>query len=183
MPPRRESDAPVLLTTPTGFLAKILETKSDEELVDWFMDELSYIFPEIAAEGKGLPRPKAIYRTKWWADPYFRGSYSARHVDTNPRMPLLLAEPIDDRLFWAGEATSLKRNGYVDGAYETGIREARRLLCLGRREERTTTAAETRTGGAEDKDKDDITDLGVGLGMGRHNNNGNNFGATSTTIN
>lgn len=42
-----------------------------------------------------------------------------------------LAQPVSGRLFFAGEATSTDRFGYVDGAFETGEREAMRIggLC------------------------------------------------------
>lgn len=37
---------------------------------------------------------------------------------------------VSNRVFFAGEGTSRFRFGYVDGAYETGIREAKRILAL-----------------------------------------------------
>ena len=41
-----------------------------------------------------------------------------------------LAEPVGNRVFFAGEATSTDRFGYVDGAFDTGRREAERIQSL-----------------------------------------------------
>ncbi len=61
----------------------------------------------------------------WKRDPYARGAYSYVAVGgTNARAEL--AVPIDDTLFFAGEATSADgQGGTVNGALETGERAAR----------------------------------------------------------
>lgn len=41
-----------------------------------------------------------------------------------------LAEPVADRIFFAGEATSTTRYGYVDGAYVSGQTAVTRALDL-----------------------------------------------------
>jgi monoamine oxidase len=42
--------------------------------------------------------------------------------------PKKLGEPIDDTLFFAGEATSSDFNGTVHGPFESGLRAAREIL-------------------------------------------------------
>jgi monoamine oxidase len=68
----------------------------------------------------------------WRADPFARGSYSYAlpgHADDRAR----LAAPVDDRLFFAGEATSPNFFSTAHGAYETGIAAAKAVLAsLGR---------------------------------------------------
>lgn len=44
------------------------------------------------------------------------------------RLPFELQ--VSNRVFFAGEGTSRFRFGYVDGAYDTGIREAHRILSM-----------------------------------------------------
>ncbi|MFI4947329.1 MAG: flavin monoamine oxidase family protein [Alphaproteobacteria bacterium] len=63
----------------------------------------------------------------WRGDPFARGSYSyARpgHADDRAR----LAEPVDNRIFFAGEACSPNFFSTAHGAYETGIAAAEAAL-------------------------------------------------------
>lgn len=73
-----------------------------------------------------------LVASSWRADPFARGSYSyARPGHADDRA--VLAAPVDDRLFLAGEATSLNFFSTVHGAYETGLRAAAEVLkTLGR---------------------------------------------------
>ncbi|HUI34551.1 MAG TPA: NAD(P)/FAD-dependent oxidoreductase [Stellaceae bacterium] len=65
----------------------------------------------------------------WRADEFARGSYSYAkpgHADDRA----VLAAPVDDRIFFAGEATSPNFFSTVHGAYETGIRAAEAALAI-----------------------------------------------------
>jgi lysine-specific histone demethylase 1 len=66
--------------------------------------------------------------TRWTADPYSRGGYAYRLPGYREGDQDLLAEPHAGRVLFAGEATTAARTGYADGAFSTGIREAKRLL-------------------------------------------------------
>lgn len=64
----------------------------------------------------------------WSSDPYARGAYSYALVG-GAEAHEVLARPVDDTLFLAGEAASAAgRNGTVDGAIGTGRRAARQVL-------------------------------------------------------
>ena len=66
----------------------------------------------------------------WHADPCSRGGYSYVRVggeDARER----LAEPLDDTLFFAGEATDVEEAGTVAGALRSGERAAREVLKKG----------------------------------------------------
>eukprot|EP00911_Craspedida_sp_UC1_P001237 UC1_evm2s933 len=114
--------APVLLTTPAGTMAKLLETWDDARVTAWLMNELRTIFPEI-----NVPDPVELVRTHWWLDEFSRGSYVDPLVDVDPVCAEYLGEPVSGRVFFAGEGTSTLRFGYVDGAYETGLDAASRV--------------------------------------------------------
>jgi len=116
---------PVLLTTPGGYYADSLEFASDDEIVGIFHAELQRIFPDIA-----VPQPTKMIRTKHRQDEFMRGSYFAPRVGTDPLSMKYLAEPVADRIFFAGEATSTTRFGYVDGAYVSGLTAAKSALAL-----------------------------------------------------
>ena len=76
----------------------------------------------------GVPAPAAMLRTSWSTDPYALGSYSYLPVGATPALRRTLAEPIDGRLFFAGEATSSADPATVHGALESGRLAARHVL-------------------------------------------------------
>ena len=64
----------------------------------------------------------------WKQDPWARGAYSWIPAGAL-EVPARLAEPVDDTLFFAGEATDTAGyRGTVHGALETGLRAAAELL-------------------------------------------------------
>ncbi len=68
------------------------------------------------------------YVHDWQADPYSRGCYSYALVD-GENAARTLATPVDDTLFFAGEATDFTgHNGTVHGALASGRRAASELL-------------------------------------------------------
>ena len=59
----------------------------------------------------------------WQADPYARGGYSYVRVGgTGAREEL--AEPLEETLYFAGEATDTEQSGTVGGALASGMRAA-----------------------------------------------------------
>jgi monoamine oxidase len=70
-----------------------------------------------------------IFATAWRTDPFARGSYSyARPGKAGART--ILARPIQNRLFFAGEATSKRDFSTAHGAYRTGIAAAEQIIRL-----------------------------------------------------
>ena len=70
----------------------------------------------------------ASHYQNWAADPYVRGAYSYIPVN-GVDLPKLLAAPVADTLFFAGEATvSDAQTGTVFGALQSGLRAAREIL-------------------------------------------------------
>lgn len=68
----------------------------------------------------------------WCADPYCRGAYAFVRAGRE-QAARSLPEPVQQTLFFAGEATHAQRAGTVDGAIESGLRAAREVLaCLER---------------------------------------------------
>jgi monoamine oxidase len=73
------------------------------------------------------PEPSAIHRTQWSTDPFAYGAYSFMARGSTPGDRFALAAPVDDTLFFAGEATSEMHWATAHGAYLTGLREAARI--------------------------------------------------------
>jgi monoamine oxidase len=67
------------------------------------------------------------YFHDWQSDPFSRGAYSYQKVGANGAAEALAA-PIDDTLFFAGEATDSGNTGTVHGAIASGRRAAREIL-------------------------------------------------------
>ena len=86
--------------------------------------------------GPTVPAPVAAVRTSWGTDPFSRGSTSFIAVGSSPAERELLAEPLLNRVFFAGEATSLDAPNTVQGAADSGARAAERIGILAGSDER-----------------------------------------------
>lgn len=106
----------------------VLETSrppglSKEQLVSRVQRILQKQFPH------SYVAPVQVYTTHWRNDPFARGSYSFPGLRTQRQHYQDVAAPEGGgRVLFAGEATSVEHSGYVGGAVESGVREARRIL-------------------------------------------------------
>lgn len=73
------------------------------------------------------PRLHPIRTTRWRQVDWIGGSYSHARIG-HAAARATLAAPIDDRLFFAGEACSRTDFSTAHGAYETGVAAARAIL-------------------------------------------------------
>ncbi|MFL5310515.1 MAG: flavin monoamine oxidase family protein [Myxococcales bacterium] len=91
------------------------------------LDSVARIFGRSRREIDSLVEGVRI--VDWGADPFARGAYAYELAGSPPDLLERLAAPVDETLFFAGEAISLTgRGGTVDGALETGLRAAKQLL-------------------------------------------------------
>jgi monoamine oxidase len=105
-----------------GALAAELEAGSPGSFLDFALSELTAIYGADFAR-----RVKPIGEHRWGIDPFARGSYSYAlpgHADDRAR----LAAPVEDRIFFAGEACSRDSYSTAHGAYETGVAAAENAL-------------------------------------------------------
>ncbi|WP_051367518.1 FAD-dependent oxidoreductase [Hamadaea tsunoensis] len=110
-------------------LVMLLGASLGRSMEDWADDEVHRYATTVVQDmfGPDAPAPEHVTRTAWTADPYARGSYTCIGVDASARDLDALAEPVGDRLFFAGEATNGYHWGCVHSAYESGLREAGRI--------------------------------------------------------
>jgi monoamine oxidase len=74
-----------------------------------------------------VDEPSAFLIHDWQADPYARGGYSYVRVGgTGAREEL--AAPLEETLYFAGEATDTEQSGTVGGALASGLRAAKEIL-------------------------------------------------------
>jgi monoamine oxidase len=110
-----------------GDCAEVIERESDAGAADFAIGELARL---LGNDWRLRLQPLA--RTRWRAERFIRGSYShARIGQAGQRR--LLAQPHDDRIFFAGEACSASDFSTAHGAYETGIAAAEEALAADRR--------------------------------------------------
>ena len=79
----------------------------------------------------GVPRPTAMSRSRWGADPFARGSFSFDAVGATSELRATLAEPVGERVFIAGEATDSLAPGTLHGAQASGLRVAADVVRAG----------------------------------------------------
>ncbi|GAB2459036.1 monoamine oxidase [Conyzicola lurida] len=78
-----------------------------------------------------VPVPRATARSNWGADSFARGSTSYMTVGSTLEHREALRVPVDDRVFFAGEATSTDNPGTVVGAQRSGNLAAAALADAG----------------------------------------------------
>lgn len=118
----RPTGLPILLGFNAADAARSLEALDDRAMIAGAMQTLRTLF------GADIPDPDAYQITRWASDPFARGSYSFNALGSTPQMRSDLAQPVQNRLFFAGEATEEGYFGTVHGAYLSGQRAARACL-------------------------------------------------------
>lgn len=104
--------------------ANALEAEGEGALLDFALEDLGKL---MGADFRKRLTP--IAETRWLNDPFALGAYShaaVGHAGDRAR----LAEPVEDRLFFAGEATSARAFSTCHGAWESGLRAAEEALAV-----------------------------------------------------
>ncbi|KAI0032339.1 amine oxidase, partial [Vararia minispora EC-137] len=105
----------LLFVTVTGDYSKRIEALPDDKVKEEVLSVLRAMYPN-----ETVPEPDAFYFYRWNSDPLYRGSYSNWPASLVTAHHTNLRAPVGDRLWFAGEATSLKYFGYLHGAYFEG---------------------------------------------------------------
>ncbi|MBI3701484.1 MAG: FAD-dependent oxidoreductase [Afipia sp.] len=105
-----------------GKFARELEDAGEGALIAASIDEIAAILGNDFRK-----KLKPLGESRWAHDPFARGSYS-HALPGHAGKRAVLAAPVDDRLFFAGEATSPHYFSTAHGAQETGVRAAKELL-------------------------------------------------------
>jgi monoamine oxidase len=118
-----------------GPQAAALEKGGQAAFFDFAKDELVSLFGANFAT-----RVAPLAHHSWAADPFARGSYSYAlpgHADDRA----ILAAPVEDRVFFAGEACSKHDFSTAHGAYRTGLDAADQAIAVFRRNSSTSRTA------------------------------------------
>jgi monoamine oxidase len=105
-----------------GRLAAELEAAGDDAFVDFAVNEL------VSLLGSNFARRVRLLKLhRWGIDPFSRGSYSYA-LPGQAECRAALAAPVDDRLFFAGEACSRSDYSTAHGGYLTGVAAAEQVI-------------------------------------------------------
>ncbi|KZT05264.1 amine oxidase [Laetiporus sulphureus 93-53] len=109
----------VIFVTVTGEYSVRIEALSDDEVKAEVLQVLQTMYPNAT-----IPEPTAFYFPRWHTNPLFRGSYSNWPPSFTSGHHTNLRATVDERLWFAGEATSIKYFGFLHGAYYEGLNVA-----------------------------------------------------------
>jgi len=113
---------PVIYSIISGDYSREIEKKSDEYIIEEAMKPLKIVY------GEDIPKPESFLITRWGLEPYILGTYSAPgHNQDDLKLRTELANPIQNKIFFAGEATSVNEYGFAHAALNTGLREAAKI--------------------------------------------------------
>ena len=119
---------PLLTGWAGGTPADTLSLEREDSLLDRSLESLSHIF--ITSKQFLEDSLEQFYTHNWHTDPFTAGAYSYIPVG-GLEAQSELAKPLEDTLFFAGEATNdMGHHATVHGAIATGLRAAKGMLRL-----------------------------------------------------
>lgn len=113
--------AHVLLVTVTDEESRRIEQQSNDETKAEAMEVLRKMF------GKNIPDATDILVPRWWSDRFYKGTFSNWPLGVNRYEFDQIRAPVG-RVYFTGEHTSEHYNGYVHGAYLSGIDSANIMI-------------------------------------------------------
>ncbi|XP_039064295.1 lysine-specific histone demethylase 1 homolog 3-like isoform X2 [Hibiscus syriacus] len=120
---RKTVGAPVLIALVAGKAAIDGQSMSSSDHVNHAVIILRKLFGVAS-----VPDPVASVVTDWGRDPFSYGAYSYVAIGASGEDYDMLGRPVENCLFFAGEATCKEHPDTVGGAMLSGLREAVRLI-------------------------------------------------------
>lgn len=115
----------VLMSVITGDAVPAVRDMEDEEVVDECMKVLRELFKE-----QEVPEPVHFFVTHWSKDMWSQMSYSFVKTGGSGEAYDIIAEDVQGKVFFAGEATNRHFPQTVTGAYLSGVREASKMAAM-----------------------------------------------------
>lgn len=126
----------ILVVTLTNGESKRVEAQTNEETLREAMAVLRDMF------GPNIPDAIDILVPCWWNNRFQRGSYSNFPIISNGKVFYNIKAPVG-RIFFTGEHTSERFNGYVHGGYLAGIDTGKALVEEIRKENERESESQT----------------------------------------
>lgn len=120
---KKTAGAPVLIALVVGKAAIDGQRMSSSDHVSHALMVLRKLFGEAL-----VPDPVASVVTDWGRDPFSYGAYSYVAIGSSGEDYDILGRPVENCVFFAGEATCKEHPDTVGGAMMSGLREAVRII-------------------------------------------------------
>ncbi|KAK6167988.1 hypothetical protein SNE40_021901 [Patella caerulea] len=117
------SDSGILVTNVSGEALNLIKDKTDKEVVNLCLYTLKSLFP-----AQTIPDPVNYLVTHWDSDPFAGMAYSYMPVGSDGSLYDDMAKDVNDKVYFAGEATNKQFPQSVTGAYLSGLREANKII-------------------------------------------------------
>ena len=121
---------PILAVLNFGDFATALEQLSDSEIINSVMQQIRLIYPTA-------PDPVSYQITRWGLDPFSNGAYTYPTTVTTAEDYNNLITPVQNKLFFAGEAvnpvvlgSSMNKSGTADAAYTSGQNAGNKIVTI-----------------------------------------------------
>uniref|UniRef100_A0A3Q2TCI5 Lysine demethylase 1B n=1 Tax=Fundulus heteroclitus TaxID=8078 RepID=A0A3Q2TCI5_FUNHE len=115
----------VLMSIMSGDAVSAVENLEDKQVVDECLKVLRELFKE-----QEVPEPLSYFVTRWSKDVWSQMSYSFVKTGGSGEAYDILAEDLQGKVFFAGEATNRHFPQTVTGAYLSGVREASKMAAM-----------------------------------------------------
>uniref|UniRef100_A0A8B9HYZ2 Lysine demethylase 1B n=1 Tax=Astyanax mexicanus TaxID=7994 RepID=A0A8B9HYZ2_ASTMX len=115
----------VLMSVITGEAVALVKDLEEKAVVQLCMNVLRELFKE-----QEVPDPLKFFMTHWSKDVWSQMSYSFVKTGGSGEAYDIIAEDVQGKVFFAGEATNRHFPQTVTGAYLSGVREASKIAAL-----------------------------------------------------
>jgi len=113
---------------PAGILTLLAGGRASDALSRRIADDgWDAVRDDLAWLGAGETRVAGAHVVRWEDEPWSRGGYAAFDAGFDPELRAWLARP-HGRIVFAGEHTSERWQGYMNGAVESGLRAAHEIV-------------------------------------------------------
>ncbi|XP_066572012.1 lysine-specific histone demethylase 2 isoform X1 [Amia ocellicauda] len=115
----------VLMSVVSGDAVTIIKDLDDKQVANMCMNTLRELFKE-----QEVPEPVKYFVTRWSKDMWSQMAYSFVKTGGSGEAYDIIAEEVQGKVFFAGEATNRHFPQTVTGAYLSGVREASKITAL-----------------------------------------------------
>lgn len=118
-----KNDGYILMTVISGEAVEEMKKIGDDKVIANCLAYLKALFPN-----EDVPNPTNSFVTHWYNEPYSKMSYSYIKTGGSGEVYETIADSVNNKIFFAGEATNRLFPQTVTGAYLSGIREAIKIM-------------------------------------------------------